>query len=372
MLIVSWNVAALGPLVDRVHESYNPSATERIKNQNGCGASRSVALAHYMQRHGADIFCLQEHKIPQKELSSRSEPRGCSTVDGYESFWSCNVDQRKNMKGLNGVVTFARKGMVLSANAAPLGSKDLDEQGRCIVTDHGSFVLFNVYVPALGGQPMSFKMRFLHALRRRMQEQRKRKPVILVGDLNLTATALDIAWQNRVVYVQDILEQVASGAAANLAPWKRELTTAWPKIVAVMGTKVVVSTQTTNSRTGNKYDKFRLAVTVDGRKVYLGKHEASPGECLYHYEFAESYSMDDETGEEYLVEEANAVPLFVLSELMAKIAGIDWNETTQRLISRTEARVSRVKPHIQWYHNIIQEDNMVDTLRHFYPMAEAR
>lgn len=369
---MSWNVAALGPLVDRVHESYNPSATERIHTQNGSGASRSVALAHYMQRHGIDICCLQEHKIPQKELSSRSEPRGCSTVDGFESFWSCNVDQGKNKKGLNGVVTFARKGMVLSANAAPLGSKDLDEQGRCIVTDHGTFALFNVYVPALGGQPMSFKMRFLQALRRCMQEQRKQKPVILVGDLNLTATALDIPWQNRVVYVQDIIEQVESGATTDFAQWKRELTAAWPKILAVMETKEVVSTQTTNSRNGNKYDKFRLTVSVDDRKVYLGKHEASQGECLYYYEFAESYSVDDETGVEYLVEEANAVPLFVLSELMSKIAGIDWNETTQRLISRTEARVSRVKPHIQWYHKVIQQDNMVDALRFFYPTVEAR
>ena len=27
--------------------------------------------------------------------------------------------------------------------------KELDSEGRCIVTDHGAFVLFNVYIPAL-------------------------------------------------------------------------------------------------------------------------------------------------------------------------------------------------------------------------------
>jgi exonuclease III len=130
MLIMSWNVAGLSTTVNRIHETYSPANQKK--------APASVALHAYIQRHGADILCLQEHKIPLSQLSDRSEPCGCSTVEGYESFWSCCVDKSK--QGFNGVVTYAKKGSVLRANASPLGSPDLDDQGRCVMTDHGRFV----------------------------------------------------------------------------------------------------------------------------------------------------------------------------------------------------------------------------------------
>jgi len=37
-----------------------------------------------------------------------------------------------------------------SAETAQL--RGLDGEGRCVATDHGAFVLFNVYVPALSGE----------------------------------------------------------------------------------------------------------------------------------------------------------------------------------------------------------------------------
>jgi exonuclease III len=239
------------------------------------------------------------------------------------------------------------------------------------MTDHGSFVLFNVYVPASGGQPISYKMKFLQALRRAMQQQRQRKPVMLVGDLNVTSTALDIFWKDRVVHVQDILDQVASGSNG-LPQWKQELAQSWPKIVATMETKEVVSTQTTNTLTREKFEKFRLCVNLDNRRVYLGKHESSPDSCLYHYDFSTARYVDPDTNEECVALEANVVSLDVLTELMAKIAGVVWDHPTQRLIARTDAGIRRVKPPRQWLQCVMEQDGMVDTFRHFYPTAEAR
>ena len=48
-------------------------------------------------------------------------------------------------------------------------TEDLCKEGRLIFTDHGSFVLLNVYVPNAGdhdeGRPrLDFKMRYLEAL----------------------------------------------------------------------------------------------------------------------------------------------------------------------------------------------------------------
>ena len=164
MLIVSWNVAGLKPALQRIHEDYGGSSCAPIistaalvaaastkqatssseNNANSSstkkqGTTTTCPFTNYLQLHGdVDILCLQEHKIPLSQLSSRSEPNRCSTISGYESFWSCATDQKS--RGFNGVVTYAKSGIVQSADSTPLNDPELDSQGRCIMTDHGHFV----------------------------------------------------------------------------------------------------------------------------------------------------------------------------------------------------------------------------------------
>jgi hypothetical protein len=74
---------------------------------------------------------------------------------GFDTFWAlCDgVGASKGSKGFNGVATLVRRrpGVpTVTANTMPFGVPDLDDEGRCIVTDHGEFVLFNVYVPNAG------------------------------------------------------------------------------------------------------------------------------------------------------------------------------------------------------------------------------
>lgn len=398
MLILSWNVAGLSTTVNRIHEAYGGStlagtatctgsSSKDDENQKNVAAAAaksapqqqaqhpSTAIASYFQRHGADIICLQEHKIPKQQLSSRSEPRHVSNTPGYESFWACCVDDKK--KGLNGVVTFCRTGSVIAADPAPLGSPDLDQQGRCIMTDHGSFALFNVYVPNTGGQSMAYKMKFLKALRNAMQQKRKEKPVILAGDLNISHAKRDVYWKNRVVLVNEVLEEVRqsmeNGCSDTLPRWKFDLSQNWSKILAAMETKEVVETTTTNTLTGEKYNKFRLAVTVDGKqRVFLGSHEVSPDYCLYYYSFSSVSYEDDETGEEITCREENAICIQTLAELMAKIAGIRWEDKVLREIAERDASIDRSSPSRKWLTAIIEEDGMIDGFRHFYPNAESR
>lgn len=49
------------------------------------------------------------------------------------------------------------------------GEDDITQEGRVMLTDHGSFVLLNIYAPNAGEKPLKprleFKMRFLNALR---------------------------------------------------------------------------------------------------------------------------------------------------------------------------------------------------------------
>lgn len=366
MLILCWNVAGLSTTVNRIKESYGSSS-----NNNSSKEKPSVVLAEYFERHGADIVCIQEHKIPLSQLSTRSEPMGCASIEPYESFWSCCID--KDKKGFNGVVTYVKKGMVLGADSSPLGSKDLDEQGRCVMTDHGTFVLFNVYVPASSGQPLSYKMKFLNALRRAMDRQRKKqKKVILVGDLNISHAKLDKFWSDRVLYVNDIRREVELAFnSSSLPTWKIQLANAWPKIEMALQTKHVVPTQTTNPRTNQKFKKYRMAVKVGEKTIHLGSHESDPRYCECSYDFESWMYVDAASGEEVLAEEENAVFLSVIIELMSKIAGVCWDEKTQRMIGNV-AEASRTAPPRRWLNSVINEDQMVDAFRHFWPNAEGR
>lgn len=363
MLILSWNVAGLSTTVNRIHDNYKPCAEKHP----------AAALANFFQLHQADIVCLQEHKISKQLLTSRAEPRHAASIQNYESFWACCVDESK--KGLNGVVTYAKTGTVVAANAAPLQSPDLDKQGRCVMTDHGTFVLFNVYVPCSGGQPLTYKMKFLKALRRSMQERRASgKPVILVGDLNIAANRHDIYWKDRVVHVNDVLEEVASAAENNSLPaWKSDVARYWREIEATLQTKEAVSTVTSNSLTRETYNKFRLAVTVDGnRRVFLGNHEASADYCHHNYDFSGYTYFDEDTGVNVPAREENAVSVAVLAELMAKIIGVQWSEAVTRQIAETAGAVERLSPPRLWLRAVMEEDGMVDAFRHYFPEAQAR
>ncbi|KAK2077000.1 hypothetical protein QBZ16_005228 [Prototheca wickerhamii] len=77
--------------------------------------------------------------------------------------------------------------------------QELDAEGRAVVTDHGAFVLFNLYGPAIttseseaAAARFDFKLRFYAALQARWDELARRgRAVIVVGDLNICAAPLD-------------------------------------------------------------------------------------------------------------------------------------------------------------------------------------
>lgn len=253
MHIVSWNVAGLSTTLQRIGADYNAASLTQLNQQSDSSKSgkppRCHTFSYFLYRHAIDILCVQEHKIPYKQLSSRSEPMGCSSVPNYESFWSCCTD--KNSRGMNGVVTYAKVGTVISANATPFDDEELDSQGRCVQTDHGSFVIFNVYVPQGGSCGIDFKLRFLNRLRSVMKECRRKcnKPVILVGDLNIAHQSIDVFWKYRQVSIDRVLEDAKMGAhqkesatdssESSLPRWKLDVARHWSDITAALETKRV-------------------------------------------------------------------------------------------------------------------------------------
>jgi exodeoxyribonuclease III len=75
-----------------------------------------------------------------------------------------------------------------------LNDEEIDQEGRCIITDHGNFVLFNVYVPngGRGDDRVDFKMKFKSLIHEQMKKFKKDKHVIVVGDINTAHKLMDI------------------------------------------------------------------------------------------------------------------------------------------------------------------------------------
>ena len=193
-----------------------------------------------------DIACFQETKLTKNELD---ESLACPP--SYHAFYSFSR-RKKHRAGYSGTVTLVRKKSKIpvidaeeglsgvwtrvnkqvnedltkrkSTSTLPTPSiggnidvfddfvadseilKDVDSEGRCVITDHEKFVLFNLYCPAISVDPLEspekyemriqFKRTFLNMLTHRSKSLLKGgRHVIICGDLNCsTANPLDSAW----------------------------------------------------------------------------------------------------------------------------------------------------------------------------------
>jgi exodeoxyribonuclease-3 len=93
--------------------------------------------------------------------------------------------------GYSGVATYVRKGLTRSVHTNVFGNPEYDGEGRVIQSDHGSFVLFNVYFP--NSRRIEYKMgfhgQFSSIVQRLLDEGRH---VIVAGDVNIAHRPIDI------------------------------------------------------------------------------------------------------------------------------------------------------------------------------------
>ncbi|KAH6556157.1 hypothetical protein KP509_1Z200100 [Ceratopteris richardii] len=189
-------------------------------------------LGGFLKALDADIICLQETKLSRDEITA-----DIATAEGYEAFFSCTRTVGKGRLKYSGVATFCRAtassnkpcssgilpiaadegftGMLHRSKTGDIKGNDrvgfyddvlnsgftneellqLDKEGRCVITDHGSFVLFNVYGPCV--QPddiarLEFKLKFYQVMQYRWESLlRAGKRLIVVGDLNISPYPID-------------------------------------------------------------------------------------------------------------------------------------------------------------------------------------
>lgn len=143
-------------------------------------------LDSFLKTRAVDIICFQETKLTR---AATLEVHAC--LPGYEGYFSFS----ETHKGYSGTATFVRKGVPFRAAHEGLDEEDLEHEGRVVRTDHGSFVLFNVYCPNGGAaqERLPAKLSFFARLQRACSGLvAAGRRVIVAGDVNVAREELDL------------------------------------------------------------------------------------------------------------------------------------------------------------------------------------
>jgi len=349
--LISWNVAAWQTTLEVLGGDH-------------------AQVGAFFEKHKADVMCIQEVKVQRPTLVAEAV-RLAARLDGWDSFWAPCAEKNANRKGMQGVATWARKGLTIRADAQVFGVKELDEMGRCLFTEHEEFCIFNVYAPA-GANGVSMRMAFYTALRSAMQRKRREtnKPVILCGDLNLVASGADLYYRNCRIDVDAILEGsepcVCGSDKPECCNVKHDLREWWPLITKALKSRFFKKENTTSTATKEKREKVRMYIRVpvasverkalELKEVRVGKLRDSESSFEWSYNFDERLPGVGE-----------------IQELLEIVGGVKWD---WRTILKLAQRCGKSWNHpqvLEWFHKqLLQEDDMVDSFRELHPNAVSR
>ncbi len=144
----------------------------------------------WLERELPDLLCVQETKATEGQLPEAERERIAAL--GYHGYW-----HSAERKGYSGVATFCRREPLFVTRGAAFERGE----GRVLVTEHGSFTLYNVYFPNGRQRPdgpdperLEFKLEFYDALLEVVEQEREAgKNVVISGDWNTAHTEIDIA-----------------------------------------------------------------------------------------------------------------------------------------------------------------------------------
>ena len=140
VFIISWNVAGFTSLHATVESQYSQ-------------------FGDYLAQMKCDILCCQETKLQSASLCPGIDSSRCARAKGYTGYWAFNLNRPHS----NGIVTWVSDRVpVLCATQNVLGIPEFDRDGRCLLTDHGAFIVINVYAKCvlMGAPPAATEQSF--------------------------------------------------------------------------------------------------------------------------------------------------------------------------------------------------------------------
>ncbi len=152
-------------------------------NVNGIRAAEKKGFLDWLHKSKYDIVGLQETKAEVGQLSPK-----LVHPDGYESYWSSAIK-----KGYSGTAVYSKISPIFAETN--FGDPFLDGEGRIVLLEYEKFFLFNVYFPNGGSGPerLAFKLEFYKRFLKLAESFRKKKPIIICGDVNTAHEEIDLA-----------------------------------------------------------------------------------------------------------------------------------------------------------------------------------
>ncbi|KAJ1805831.1 hypothetical protein LPJ56_005275 [Coemansia sp. RSA 2599] len=152
-------------------------------NVNSLSAASKKGFKEYLSAEDPDVICLQETKANQPMaflVSKKTFPF---------QYWHCS----KAKKGYSGTAVFSKVKPIQVKYG--LGPTDLDNEGRTITLEFGTFYLVGCYVPNAGEKLVRLdrRLKWDAAMREYLTELEKSKPVVYAGDLNVAHHPIDLA-----------------------------------------------------------------------------------------------------------------------------------------------------------------------------------
>ena len=148
-------------------------------NVNGIRACLQKGFLDYFNEVDADIFCLQETKCQEGQVSL--------DLPGYHQYW--NYAERK---GYSGTAIFTKQEPISVSYG--MGIAEHDTEGRVITLEFEKFFFVTVYTPNAQSElaRIDYRMQWEDAFRAYLKRLEDFKPVIVCGDLNVAHKEIDL------------------------------------------------------------------------------------------------------------------------------------------------------------------------------------
>ncbi|WP_066256332.1 exodeoxyribonuclease III [Neobacillus drentensis] len=148
-------------------------------NVNGLRACVKKGFMEYFQEVKADIFCVQETKLQEGQISLE--------LEGYYQYWNYALK-----KGYSGTAVFT-KNKPLSVRYG-LGTDESEDEGRVLTLEFDDFFLVNVYTPNSQRDlaRINYRLDWEDRILQHLKDLDNLKPVILCGDLNVAHQEIDL------------------------------------------------------------------------------------------------------------------------------------------------------------------------------------
>lgn len=144
-------------------------------NVNGLRACVKKGFNDFFIQVNADIFAIQETKLQRNQIDL--------VFDGYYSYYN---DALK--KGYSGTAIYTKEKPIDVSYG--IGKEEHDQEGRVITLEYNDYYFVNVYTPNSKREleRLSYRQRWEDDFRQYLLELKKKKSVILCGDLKRTHT----------------------------------------------------------------------------------------------------------------------------------------------------------------------------------------